>query len=302
MRSRNVTIWVMLGVLLLGCPRLLGVVEFKDGLTYDINDIIHDSVRVDYMAPGMQTTVNLLPAGYITGWLFGFYDSRLNISGGSVGGYLCAYDSSQVTMSGGSIGEFLFAYDNAQVTVTGGNVYGGLQPFDYSHAFVSGGYIEGTFATSDESKGFVSGGSMVDLYAGDNSHITFSGGTSRTWLTADDNGTIRFSGGSIKYGILAGLYDETDTGLIIIEGTNFGVNGTAVEYGEYASDYAVPGTKWGYPCLTGTITGTLESGQYLSENFYIFGNSDITFVPEPSTLLLLGLGGLALRLRSGQAG
>ena len=277
MKSRNVTICMMVVVLCLACQQVIGLTRFNDGGHHIIDYEIDETVEVEY-----GTSVEI-------------------VAGGNISGYVEVWDNSQVTLSGGSIGEFLFAYDNAQVTVTGGNVYGGLQPFNYSQAVVSGGYIEGTFATSDESKGFVSGGSMVDLYAGDNSHITFSGGTSRTWLTADHNGTIRFSGGSIEYGILAGLYDETDTGLIIIEGTDFGVNGTAVEYGEYASDYAVPGMIWGYSCLTGTITGTLESGQYLSENFYIFGNSDITFVPEPATILLLGLGGLALRLRSGQA-
>jgi hypothetical protein len=83
--------------------------------------------------------------------------------------------------------------------------------------------------------------------------------------------------------------------LITLDGYNFQVNGQSIGYGAMASDYAVPGSDhYGNPCLTGTITGTLVNGNILNNQFYIFDEADITFVPEPATILLLGLGSSAL--------
>jgi len=47
----------------------------------------------------------------------------------------------------------------------------------------------------------------------------------------------------------------------------------------------------------GTLTGTLDNGDPLDNEFYIYAGSRIALVLEPATLSLLALGGLALLRR-----
>ncbi len=106
---------------LAGSPAL-GYVDFDDGLVHDIDYEISDSVRVDYGAPGMETTVNLLASGSMIS-LNTYEDSQINILGGSIEypGGLSAKDSSQVDISGGSIG-YVGALNSSQVDISGGSV------------------------------------------------------------------------------------------------------------------------------------------------------------------------------------
>jgi len=45
------------------------------------------------------------------------------------------------------------------------------------------------------------------------------------------------------------------------------------------------------------LTGTLLSGDPINNQFRIGNNAKIVLVPEPATIVLLGLGGLALLRR-----
>lgn len=219
MRSRNsaVLVTAVTLVLSLALPRANAVIDFNDGGIHDIGYEINDDVRVDWEAPGMETTVNLLPSGAITpGYgLYGYNDSRINIFGGSVGYWLRAYDSTRVEISSGWITYYLSAYGSSEVTV---------------------------------------------------------------------------SGGSIGDSIFAG-YDSPDDSVITFVGSDFAVDGETFGYGELSSIWG--GGNWGEPRRR--LTGTLASGVLLDNDFYIGGDSRIVLVPEPGTVLLLGLGGLMLR-------
>ena len=160
-KTRNVTIWMMVVVLCLASSQVLGVVEFKDGQTHDIDYEINDDVWVDYQAPGTETTVNWLdgasmPSDYK---LQAFEDSRINVSGGSIGNYLSVYDSSQVTMSGGSIDGWLSVWQRSQATISGGSI-DDLKAEDGAQIAISGGSIRGSLYTFDSSQVDICGGSM----------------------------------------------------------------------------------------------------------------------------------------------
>ena len=132
-----------------------------------------------------------------------------------------------------------------------------------------------------------SGGSIgEDLWALHNSQVNFSGGSIGRHLSTRDNSQVTFSGGSIGNTIYVGRYSSTGSWIKFI-GSDFAINGTPVNYGRF--DTGVQDE------VHGTLTGTLVNGGYLDNEFYIYADSSIILIPEPATLLLLGLGGLLLR-------
>ena len=127
MKNKSVTIWVMVVVLSSICSPAMSLTQFKDGGIHDIDYVINDEVWVDYEAPGMETTFNLLPGGSITGGgsitpneLEGYEDSHINICGGTLSDDLPAWGNCQVNFSGGLIGASLAANDNSQVVFCSG--------------------------------------------------------------------------------------------------------------------------------------------------------------------------------------
>ncbi|MHC4891619.1 MAG: hypothetical protein ACYTEO_19380, partial [Planctomycetota bacterium] len=195
MRNAKMTIWMLAAVVCLAAPQVLAWTQFNDGGIHDIDYEINDDVWVDYNAPGMETTVNLLDGGAITNNydLHGYNDSYINIFGGSIGGWLHAYHSSHVDISGGTLGQMLYAYD-------------------YSHVDISDGLIPS------------------GLYASDYSQIDISGGTIGVYLRIYDNSSIDFSGGTMGGDLLL-----NNSGVLTIYGSDFAVDGEPFGYGELAS-------------------------------------------------------------------
>ncbi len=165
-----------------------------------------------------------------------------------------------------SSGYSLYADDSSAVNVLGGSI-GHLNARDNSIVTLSSGQI-----------GF-------DLFARDSSMVTVSGGSIGDNLHAQNSAIITVSGGSIGERIIA-----TGGGKITFKGRDFAINGQPVNFGTFDTG--------NYDWVQGWLTGILENGSILDNEFRIeLDNSSITLVPEPATLLLLGLGAVILRKR-----
>jgi hypothetical protein len=113
----------------------------------------------------------------------------------------------------------------------------------------------------------MSGGHVDSLFVNDSSKVTMSGGT---------------IGPDLRLINLAEL---------IIDGSDFAIDGIPFDYGNITSIFG--GSTLNEPFRT--LTGTLANGDILNNQFQIGDNASITLVPEPTTILLLGLGAVVLR-------
>ena len=300
MRRRSVEILAAV-VLFVSTSPVMAVTHFRDGGIHNIDYFTHD-VWVDYESPGRKTTLNILDGATIPYpyYIRGYEDSIINILGGSMYD-LNAFDSSKVTVSGGSINSHLDAYNSSQVTVSGGSM-DGLLVYNSSQAAVSGGSM-GLLVAYHSSQVTVSGGSINNyLQAAHSSQVTISGG-SMGFLFASSSSQVTVSGGSmgrlgaayssqvaVSGGSIGGEFQVWNTAVLTIHGSDFAVNGTLVGYTELYSIFG--GDFINEPDRQ--LTGTLLSGDPINNQFRIGDNAKIVLVPEPATLLLLGLGGLAL--------
>jgi hypothetical protein len=290
MKNAKMTICLVAAVLVLVASQGFGI-EFKDGGTHNIDYTIkYQNALVDYSAPGMRTTVNLVDGGIIAdGWfLETFGDSRANISGGSVESRLNAYDNSRVTMSGGHVGD-LGSFDNSQVIMSGGSV-NSLYAYDHSLVEISGGSVR-----------------FSDLYAYGGSRVTISGGSLDICLNSFDSSRVIMLGGSVIDDLnIRGASQITLSGGTIGRNFNLEANANLTIYG---SDFAIDGSPVGFVEIASILggqrtlepyrrlTGTLANGDIINNEFRIGEYASITLIPEPASLLLLGLGGLLIRKR-----
>lgn len=158
--------------------------------------------------------------------------------------------------------------------------------YENSRINISGGIMTKTFYTFNNSRATFSEGTIGGICVNGDSRIEISGGSITANLRADDSAQIIFSGGSIGNDILAGEL-PTDNSTITFVGSDFTINGQSVAYGQYFhGDYA-----------DGRLSGKLVGGDTVDNDFYIVGGASIILVPEPATLLLLGLGAIIIKNR-----
>jgi len=199
------------------------------------------------------------PAGALPSvtYLFANNSSTVNISAGSV--YQCAAnDSSHVTISGGRVGNQLYASDTSTVDVSGGTVLY-LDAKDTSVITVSGGQVD-SLGVVDTGTVRITGGQVTGLSASHSGAVKLSGG-SLSWLEASSTSTVTFNAREFRLG--HGLTLDGDR-----------VLGTGILNGEWFN-----GTRW-----------TVDIARNDS-------GATILAIPEPATLSLLALGGLAMLRR-----
>ena len=193
------------------------------------------------------------------------------VDGGFVQGYgnMQVWDSSRFVMTGGEIGYYLGLFDNSTAKVSGG--------------FIGTFLGQGEIWTGGNSQLEFSGGQVYDILTMDDSEVEISGGQIH-YLIAYHNSAVTISGGLFGSHITSDSIYST-TSVITFVGNDFLMNGSPVAYGTYTR----------LDLASGRLTGVLASGDLLNCSFSINDQSSVIFVPEPATVLLLGLGAVMLR-------
>lgn len=186
------------------------------------------------------------------------------IAGSATGGFgnLVAEDSSIINMTAGSLDDIVNMIDSSVGIFSGGSIGGSLQTFDLANVTVSGTNIAN------------------NLTVNDNATVLYSGG-SAGGMSLVGNGELTWTGGSLSTNIEMFL-----GGTLTIVGQDFEVDSNPVGFGNLVAE-------------TGTLSGQLADGTTFNVSFDrefegVLGDIILVEVPEPASLALLGLGGLAL--------
>jgi hypothetical protein len=285
MNRVKVTVCLVVAILSVAPGQVFGITEYKDGAVHNITSTINedDVVWVDHLAPGMQTTVNMLDGARIPApaRLEAWSDSRVNISGGVLERHLSALENSRVTISKGSVGDIAYgvnAYGSSTVTISGGSVGSNsmycIQTAGSSTLNMTGGSVGGR-------------NSLYGLIAQETSTVNISGGSvnSTYGIEVWNSSALNISGG-----LLGGTLMAANSSRMTIMGGNFAIDGHHVGPGTYFAGDFLGGQ--------GILTGTLANGDAINNPFTLYPDARLVLVPEPATLLVVGLGGLVLRRKS----
>lgn len=245
---------------------VLGTVYLDDGGIHNI-DYEVDGIVIDNEAPGMQTTVNFLNGASIPrpGGIVGREDSALNISGG----WMQRFD----------------AMNRCQVTISGGYVEDAVMMDESKLSLYDGTFV--VVALFGDSQASIFGGLMDVLGAFDQGKVAISSGSIDAFIVWQDSNVEVFGG------VHEGTIEAEDDGIVKVYGSDFAVDGALVGYTELRSVFGGQAEDE----LPRRLTGSLISGGAIDVEFLIGGSSRIVLIPEPATLLLLGLGGLILHRR-----
>ena len=155
-----------------------------------------------------------------------------------------------------------------------------LQVFNDT-AIMSGGTITQNLYLKDNSHGEIYGGYIGKfLVLDDTSDASMYGGYVVEGISSPEHGKFNWYGGTIAGEIRSGWYNSPSAfSYHKIYGYDFRING------EIVTDFLLTGG-------TGHLTGYLQDGTAIDNDYAIYGGSKIELVevPEPATLSLLAVG------------
>jgi len=231
-------------------------------------------------------------------------------------GYGTLYDQSRARIVSGGFVDGLSAFDASVVDICGGGV-SGLYAYQASAVHFSSGVVD-HLTPQGGCVVDISGGSLTDLTAYDASVVHFSGG-SVSWLCAWGASAVQLSGGTMNYLI------ARESSVVDISGGSVSnlcpQGGSVVDIsGGSVSDLDVRdasvATFWGLDFHLGEglyLEGDRVLGMGVLSGEWFDGTpwavnistnesgATILVIPEPATVVLLALGGLALLHRRGAA-
>jgi hypothetical protein len=200
------------------------------------------------------------------------------------------YSSGQILP--GEEWENVYVYNDATVMDMLGGIVDSIGSFDASTVNVLDGQVN-TLDALEFSTVNVTGGYVYGLNAYDNALVTFSGGARARSLGALESGTVVMNGGMVDYlgagysGIInlhAGTVSDSLGASDLSTVNIYGYNLTKVPTGGTYGYGQVSGYWWDWTLFAINLNG--------SETY-----SHINLIPEPASLLLLGVGVFALRRR-----
>jgi len=259
--SRNIFL-VVLFFALLSTSKLFGVITYNDGKEHVIQNVVNDAILIEHNDFWNKTT------------------SLIVQNSGAINGQVIAYDDSYFEMRDNAYVQDFVGKDDSR-----SNIYNGELDFRLENRSCLdfwGGQVLSNITLSSSSQLLIHGGtSNGHLYAYDSSNIKIFGGIFEGYLYSTGNSEANIYGGTFNDEFIAG-FDST----ITIHGSNFEVDGWAAPYGIYESFHG-----------DAILTGILANGDSVNTTIQVRDDAQLILapIPEPATLLLLCLGGLALR-------
>ncbi len=185
-----------------------------------------------------------------------------------------------------------------------GDVYSEVAVFNNAKVDMTGGVVTSQFTTWGSSTANVSGGILEALVSVETSIVNLSGAMQIEGLGVSDSGTVNMFGGNV------GLIEAWNHSTVNLHGGT--ISNYLLAYGTEDLVISIFGYGFNYDPLAGSYRGGQLTGFWLDDTpfsidlYYddtpggpiIDTWSHITLIPEPATILLLGLGGFLIRKRS----
>jgi hypothetical protein len=246
---------------LLSTSKLFGAITYNDGKEHIIQSVVNEAIFVEHNDFWDKTTSLIVQnSGVINGQVIAYDDSYFKMRDNAyVQGFVGKDDSKSDIYNG----ELNFRLeDHSCLNFWGGQALSNVEIFDVSNFSMYGGAING------------------HLYIYNSRDTNVFGGTLEGYLYSKGSSEVEIYGGIFNDELIAG-FDST----ITIYGYDFEVDGWAAPYGIYESFLG-----------DAILTGILANGDSVNTTIQIRDDAQLILapIPEPATLLLLGLGGLAL--------
>jgi hypothetical protein len=223
------------------------------------------------------------------------FTSDANIQAGDYWMGVDIYDTppnhTTVTMTGGTVNDSMVVYNASTLNMSGGNVFG-LGAVENSTVNISGGYVAGLTLHDNATLTISQNASIGSAAAMEASIINMNGGTIASSLRVGDNSILNMNDGIISH---LGVIEYSTLNLMGGNITNsLGADSLSATINIFGYDLTktASGGGLGY----GQVSGFWQNGTSFAIDL---GSSEtysvINLIPEPTTLLLLGVGAFLLR-------